>query len=434
MERVAMKLKPLKSKAFIAFVCFLPSLFFATPSAQAAISLPKGSWDVCSVSTSNYCVESVLLISQTGVKFPLTWSTSGSNFAVTNNLSIAGKVLPGSWSTNSWASVGLANSGYGGIYIDAKAANEFVPWVFVDVQPTLTSGGGVALAANPATPNYATNLDQGVTISITLRVGEIKTGVIFGVGVDVSVDSQQHAAYSTMTLEGNPVMVPSAKSSKDCVGNLGVASALIRQFQSVIVPRNDPLGFEVEGTSGKIYIGSNGICKLSTPIWNSATKHFRYSANAPRFAPDGTTINKGFYRAIIPIADAKIFWGLTNPNDAVKALVVSLITSDGGTKVATSTISVLNGNIIIEVSNFDFPDPTLDIALNPNYSSTSAQTPNTQVGQTPEATASTQPAVNTQKTTVAKPKTTTITCQKGKLTKKITSVKPVCPKGYTRKK
>ena len=29
---------------------------------------------------------------------------------------------------------------------------------------------------------------------------------------------------------------------------------------------------------------------------------------------------------------------------------------------------------------------------------------------------------------------TTITCTKGKLTKKVTSIKPLCPKGYTKKK
>lgn len=431
-----MKLKRLRGKVFIALSCFLPSLFVITPSAYASINLPKGSWQVCSESTANpnYCVESVLLISQTGVKTPLTWSTSGAGLQSANNLAVAGKVLPGSWSTSSWGSVGLADSGYGGIFIDAKAANEFVPWVFVDVQPAISNGGNVALAANPSSTNYPISLAQEVTISITLRVGEIQTGVTFGVGVDVSVDTKQQAAFSTITLEGNPVMVPSAKSSKDCVGNLGIATALIRQFQSVIVPKNDPLGFDVPGTSGKLYVGSNGICKLSTPIWKAETKHFVYSASAPRLAPDGTTVNKGFYRAIIPVADAKVLWGLTNPNDAAKALVVSLITSEGGTKVATSTIAVLNGNIIIDVSNFDFPDPSLDIALNPNYSSTSAQTPNTQDNQTPEATASTVPAVNTQKPTAAKPKTITIICLKGKLTKKITAVKPACPKGYTRKK
>jgi F0F1-type ATP synthase membrane subunit b/b' len=37
------------------------------------------------------------------------------------------------------------------------------------------------------------------------------------------------------------------------------------------------------------------------------------------------------------------------------------------------------------------------------------------------------------KATVATKKKTTITCVKGKLTKKVTAVKPVCPKGYKKK-
>jgi hypothetical protein len=33
----------------------------------------------------------------------------------------------------------------------------------------------------------------------------------------------------------------------------------------------------------------------------------------------------------------------------------------------------------------------------------------------------------------SKSKKTTITCVKGKLTKKVTAIKPVCPKGYKKK-
>ena len=37
------------------------------------------------------------------------------------------------------------------------------------------------------------------------------------------------------------------------------------------------------------------------------------------------------------------------------------------------------------------------------------------------------------KAAAAAQKKTTITCVKGKLTKKVTAVKPVCPKGYKKK-
>jgi len=420
-------------RSLLISITLIAQLIFGIHIAHADVVLPTGSWLNCVNATDTYCIDSVSVIPTTGKMLALSWTTSGSSDAAANSAITSGKALPGRWSNPLWTSLGLGAKGYDGIYIDAKAANEFVPWVYVDAQPTLSSSGSVKLAAQATNVNYAADLDQAVTISIKLRLGNFQSGVTFGVGSDVSVDTSVTGGITTMVIEGNPVLVPLAKSSKDCVGNTGVAATLIRQFQTVIVPQNDPLGFNVAGSSGKLYIGSNGLCKLSTPIWNADTKHFKYTASAPRLAPDGSTVNKGFYRAIIPINDAKLFWGLTNPNDAAKALVVSIITSDTGSKVALSSISVNKTNIVIEVSNFDFPDPALDIALNPAYNMNSAATEANQNSSGPDATGTSQSAANNQKIPAAKAKTITITCVKGKSVKKVTAVKPVCPKGYVKK-
>jgi hypothetical protein len=160
----------------------------------------------------------------------------------------------------------------------------------------------------------------------------------------------------------------------------------------------------VEGTSGDMYVGTNGVCEGSTPVWNEQTKEFSWSAAAPHFAADGKTVNKGFYKAVIPVNDAKLLWGMTNPNDAATALVVSVTTETGGSTAAISVIAVKNGKIIIDVSNFDYSRKKLTIALKKGY----------------------KPSVTAKKTT--------ITCVLGKTTKKITAVKPKCPKGYLRKR
>ena len=429
-----MKKSTLTLRSVFVAITLIAQLIVGVQAAHAEVVLPKGSWLNCASASDTYCIDSVSVIPTTGKMLALSWTTSGSNDAAANPAITSGKALPGRWTNPSWATLGLGSAGYDGIYIDAKAANEFVPWVYVDAQPTLSSSGAVKLAAQAGNVNYAANLDQAITISIKLRLGDFQSGVTFGVGSDVSVETTVSGGVTSMVIEGNPVMVPLAKSSKDCTGNTGVAATLIRQFQTVIVPQNDPLGFNVAGASGALYIGSNGLCKLSTPVWNAETKRFKYTASAPRLAPDGTTVNKGFYRAIIPIADAKLFWGLTNPNDAAKALIVSIITSEAGSKVALSSISVNKTNIVIEVSNFDFPDPALDIALNPNYTGSSAATEANQNSSGPAATGTSQTAANNQVVTAAKAKTTTITCVKGKTTRKVTAVKPVCPKGFTKKK
>jgi hypothetical protein len=428
-----MKNKNLHTRSVFISIFLIAQLIVGIQPAKAEVVLPKGSWLNCASASSTYCIDSVSVIPATGKMLALTWSTTGSTDATANTAITSGKALPGRWSDPSWASLGLGAKGYDGIYIDAKAANEFVPWVYVDAQPTLSASGSVRLAAQASNVNNPADLDQTVTISIKLRLGSFQTGVTFGVGTDVSVETTVTSGVTSMVIEGNPVMVPLAKSSRDCVGNTGVAGSLIRQFQTVIIPQNDPLGFTVPGSTGNLYVGSNGLCRLSTPIWNAETKRFKYTASAPRLAPDGTTVNKGFYRAIIPISDAKLFWGLTNPNDAAKALVVSIITAEAGSKVALSSISVNKTNIVIDVSNFDFPDPALDIALNPSYNMNSAAADANQNSSGPAATGSTKAAANNQKITATKGKTTTITCVKGRTIRKVTAVKPVCPRGFTKR-
>ena len=248
----------------------------------------------------------------------------------------------------------------------------------------------------------------------------------FGVGTDATIDFATANGYSTFEISGYPVSVPLAKSSKDCTGDAGVATALVTQFQTVLVPSNDPLGFSVDGASGKMYVGSNGICKFSTPTWNADTKSFKYSASAPKLAPDGTTTNRGFYHAVISFADATALWGLKNPADAATALVVSITTSAGGSIAATKVVSARNNLIIIDVSGFNFPDPLMDITLNPNYNMNTTAVTNPLVVGTPKPTPSPTPTVVAKKIT--------ITCVKGVITKKITAVNATCPAGYKKKK
>jgi hypothetical protein len=318
----------------------------------------------------------------------------------------AGRVLPGRWTSPDWQGLNLGSLGYDGLYIEAKSANEFTDILFIDVLPTLTGADKkVNLAGQVGNKAYATSLDPDIVISAKVRTGEMTPGVTVAVGVDVVVDGKDEGEYTSITITGTPVTVPLASKSADCKGEAGVSKANVRQFQAILLPSNDDMsGFGVEGTSGDMYVGSNGVCELSTPTWSEDTKSFTWTTAAPHFAPDGVTVNRGFYKAIIPTGDAAILWGMTNPNDAATALNVSVTTEAGGSTAAISKISVKNGKIIIDVSGFQFSRPKLKIGIKPGYKPSKATAPKS-----------------------------TITCVQGKSTKKITAVKPACPKGYKKK-
>ena len=89
----------------------------------------------------------------------------------------------------------------------------------------------------------------------------------------------------------------------------------------------------------------------------------------------------------------------------------------------------------MSAKGFTFSSPTIQVKLSqeaPAPVATPTPTPTPVVTQAPPTTEVSAPvATQTAKPVLAKK--TTITCVKGKLTKKVTAVKPVCPKGYKKK-
>ena len=404
----------------------ISAILVGVTSANASITLPKGAFQPCAVAAGPYCIESVSVIPMGAKAISLSWVTTGAPGAVAGNANnvAAGKDLPGRWTADG----AFASENYDGLYVEAQAANEFVPWIYLDAKPTYSPGNKVSLAASTTSATTPVSLNADTAITVKLRISDFKVGVTYGIATDAVVDVQPGSGGSTFELTGNPVKVPQAKSTKDCAGDTGVASALVTQFQTILVPSNDPLGFSFEGGTGKIYVGSNGLCKLSTPVWSPEKKSLSYKASAPRLAPDGKTVNTGFYYATISSADALALWGIKRAEDAASALVISVRTTEGGSTAATKTVAVKNGRIIIQVFGFEFPDPMLDISLNPSFD-LMASSALADSNMSAQATVKKSP---TPKPTVA-PKTTTISCLKGNVLKKVTGVKPTCPTGYKKK-
>jgi hypothetical protein len=424
------------SSAFALIASLLATL---APVANAAINVPKSAWPVCSQSRTVYCVESISVTTVTGNTVALTWVADGvsstpvdtatvvtdTSTVVTDTATVTsetptatvptvtiptlstGRAIPGRWTSTDWSKEGLDLLGYGGLYVEAKTANEFVNHIFINVLPTITSSANkVNVATQPANSNFPANLDGDLTIEVKVKTGEVKPGVLVGVGTNFTGDYSTANSQSTIKFTGSPVAVPLAGKSADCSGETGVARAIVRQLQAILFINNDgQSAFGVDGLTGDMVVSSNGVCDLSTPLWNAADKEFTFTAAAPHFAPDGTTLNYGFYKAVIPAADAKLLWGLENANDAVKALNVQIITAVNEGNNLVSTIGVRNGKIIIDISGFHYSRPKLKISLKKDW----------------------KPATKMLNKT-------TITCTMGKSVKKITAVKPMCPRGYKKKK
>jgi hypothetical protein len=155
-----------------------------------------------------------------------------------------------------------------------------------------------------------------------------------------------------------------------------------------------------------------------------STNSMGYDGNPPKFVdgslnyrvsgfhlgPDGKTPNLGTYDLVLRSDAARCLYGFSN---APVSATVSISGADGSQNVATTVVSEKDGWLKMKAAGFTFSEKQIKI----------------KIIQEPSAAATPAPAAPIA---VAKKKST-ITCVKGKTTKKVSAVTPKCPAGFKKK-
>lgn len=149
-------------------------------------------------------------------------------------------------------------------------------------------------------------------------------------------------------------------------------------------------------TNSTMYIGS-------PPTFDKKSQSLDYKVMSPHYLPNGEEF-KGSYDLVIRSDVARCIYGFTN---APVSATISILSSDGTSQVATTTFNERNGWMYLIARGFTFSAPTLRVKL-------------------------TQSVAPSKKSPTATLKKSTITCVKGKSSKKVTSIKPLCPSGWKR--
>lgn len=176
--------------------------------------------------------------------------------------------------------------------------------------------------------------------------------------------------------------------------------------------RCSALGYPV--TSHNAFGG--GIPNLSD---NDTMKFEIYS---PHFLSTGE-LNMGFFSTYMSVAWMDCMWPKNNVTKSPK-VEVSVVNADGSTQIATTSFNIRDGFLVVHAYGFHYSAPTIRLkVVKPDFAPE----------VTPVATKVSASATSKASKPVAKAKSTTITCYKGKTTKKVTSVNPRCPVGYKKK-
>ena len=188
--------------------------------------------------------------------------------------------------------------------------------------------------------------------------------------------------------------------------------------------------------------GSNTFWNVSTTAWGEGSKCLQdktkilgvvstnalaYDGGSPSFVdgalnyrvsglhlrPDGKTPVLGTYNLVMRSDVARCLYGFTS------APIQAFVSISGGDTqvIATTVTGESKGWLSLSAAGFTFSEKTIKVKI-----SQEAEKP--VVAPTPITTPAAKPAVA---------KKTTITCVKGKTSKKVTAVKPVCPTGFKKK-
>jgi hypothetical protein len=165
-------------------------------------------------------------------------------------------------------------------------------------------------------------------------------------------------------------------------------------------------------------IGIKGVVTTNSTTYSEGPPRFidgtlNYKVASTHFNPDGTEF-KGTYNLVMRSDVARCLYKFSK---APLSASIQVVSDNGQTSVATTIFGEKNGWVELAAYNFGFSAPTVSVKLTQEPEVVVAPTP------TPTPTASANPVV----------KKVTITCIKGKTSKKVTAVKPKCPTGYKKK-
>ena len=158
----------------------------------------------------------------------------------------------------------------------------------------------------------------------------------------------------------------------------------------------------------------NGVLMTNATTYSAGPPAFKsgtltYQVAAPHLMSDGSVM-KGQYNLVIRSEVARCIYGFSS---APVNAEVSVVNSNGEAQIATVIVGERNGWLYLKANNFEFSSPVIKVKLSQEADPLATPTPS----------ASAKPAA----------KTATITCVKGKTSKKVTAVKPKCPAGFKKK-
>jgi hypothetical protein len=196
------------------------------------------------------------------------------------------------------------------------------------------------------------------------------------------------------------------------VGDKAIVAPTVWSFKTLQNSNSAALNPCISGGTGLKGIVTTNSTTYSQGAPSFSSGELSYKVASLHNLADGSVF-RGSYDLIINSNVARCLYKFSN---APISATIEVVSESGANQVATTTVNEKGGWLYLSAKNFTFSAPTVRVKL-------------TQEAEKPAVT----PTPSASKAPIAVPKLLTISCVKGKITKKVTAAKPVCPSGYKKK-
>lgn len=178
--------------------------------------------------------------------------------------------------------------------------------------------------------------------------------------------------------------------------------------------KSNSLGFC--GRTGGLQVTTNAYF-MWNPTWNTVTESIDVKLESTHLDIDGTK-SKGLLQVKISTEMAKCLWSVDLQGNVKASIAIDY--GNGDKPEVVTVVGGLKGNFFeLTAANFHFSAPTLKLKISGETS--------------PKVEAPKQESVPEKVESAVVVKKTSIICAKGKVSKKVTAVKPKCPAGYKKR-
>ena len=241
---------------------------------------------------------------------------------------------------------------------------------------------------------------------------------------EISQELRSYLSQDRQFSEGSGYMMP-GNSGKDAIDQAALWLPLVKDtaskslqywsFRTLNTGSEGPDVQRCSSTATEIsgIVTTNALTySAGPPSYNKSEGSLDYKVLAPHYTSKGD-LAVGTYDLLLKSEVARCIYGFSK---APISGSISIVSESGQNNVATTVINEKNGWLYMSANGFSYSAPTVKIKLS-QEAEVIVPTP------TPTPSASTKAPI----------KAVTITCIKGKMTKKVTAAKPKCPTGYKKK-